>query len=828
MSCSIVGHPCRWARRDVTNSAGGFYNLTAGQASNGVGVDANGDHFYCAKRQVDNHDLVDLTGPEDEPDGIVETAIPVQTPASGAHRFPASGFCTQKGMCDQWQAAENDTGRDAPFRRKYHEPRLLKELWGATDARRDQVGVGVELYTARRMMHPSIQWHAGYARLVNSFGIHEKVFFNYGGACGYPYVHTDEDDNQSIVRLLGPFQQYNSTDPDAGGAGNITANVIGFTSTRDPAEMGAVFIQDEMERIGVGVERDTGELFGYSHAGSTVALEPQDLVLPSFSASLPDVVQTRTMGSFKHDDTAGECVLKVFPLRQELKSEVSLGPRVVKSVSDQGGGITRGTFKNVEHKHHEINDGPELGDSFDEIFSWKGGGGYPICPEQKQEIVDFYEPNKTTGSRMRGAWRGDTARTESGKTYVIKTVTPHGGASAGTWDGSTPEDYYCLGENYTTFGQLQDIVDFYDPDSELLALAEDDTLEFYKLAAVCMPGVIPEWTPRESDTWEPITGLTYNNNGEWRWPDTWLEGKTQFCFRLPGIELMDHRGMLPASTYEKTKQAIESLEWITTTMGSSGGGDFELNKSLEQFYLMNEDDEADGGALIETTTGAVGNFLTIASGPIGFTPPYPDAEAFSSVVYKSAGSSFGIPNALRRAVTILEAKAEVYSSGMERTSSYSIPAIYDCIDNEIRGFSGDSDTSLSSIGFMICGITGDDIVPIAEISGTPNQTQVVDITTALQAVVSAPLYPQGYTIIAVPLGLEADPESLLPGQPPIDSVPYCEGGVGETRVGFMQSQSTTIKWGGIGIGQISLRLQFLDDDVQLEGPRPPSMKALSE
>src|SRR5690349_5288535 len=118
MSCSIVGHPCRWARRDPNDCIGNYYALQPGEAANGMGVDIDGKHYYCALLWRDEHDLTDENGPDGEPDGVRDTAVNRQEFPSGVRRFPSSGFCAQKGMCDKWQAAENDTGRDAPFRRK--------------------------------------------------------------------------------------------------------------------------------------------------------------------------------------------------------------------------------------------------------------------------------------------------------------------------------------------------------------------------------------------------------------------------------------------------------------------------------------------------------------------------------------------------------------------------------------------------------------------------------------------------------------------------------------------------------------------------------------
>lgn len=442
-SCTLVGHGgCQHAMPDPTNSIGNYWGLQPGETNGkGISVDAQGKHWYCAKMVVTKNDAFsDTGGPDGVPDGIDDTVTPYKVAPSGVTRFPASGQCRQAGSCNFWEAGENNTGRDANFRFEYHAARYFYELWGGTDARREQYAPLIEAYFVTRVLHPSISWHAGYfgSCLVTPGGMHPKIFFNKYGAWGNPVTFTDAEGNQYLSAYGGATHRVYPEDlplgpTDVPGPGHFASEVDGFINHRDPLAAASTMISDELERIGWRVERDTGELKGRGMTTDAIATAPQTLVIPNLSKNAIGP-QVRSIGTFEVEEATGDGILQIMPLRPEVRGSFSLGTRGIHSATDLGAGLIAINLEPGPHTFSVLDLGSlsEIGDSYDRLITFNAGGAPPVYGADWQLVASYYENDKTLGSRFGGARRGDCVRI-GGDLYFLDGAQPFAGPEALTW-----------------------------------------------------------------------------------------------------------------------------------------------------------------------------------------------------------------------------------------------------------------------------------------------------------------------------------------------------------------------------------------------------------
>ena len=444
-SCSQVGFArCKWAMPDPTKSVGNF-NGTAK-------VDSSGNHWYCAKAVYTEFEEVDLH-PEGNLDGIDDTAVGTDKAPSGLSRFPSNGQCLGHGTCDQFTPAEDDTGRDAPFRYEYHAARAYYELLGAADAKKQQYWPGFDVHFLRRVHHASIAWHLGYfGSLSTPTGIHGQAEFGYNGAWGTPHVETvtvdaglpTEHTEQRLVTLTGHAYGYNNVtapleEDEVPVDGFFPANTL--TTHRDPLDKAVSIVTKDLQRIGWRVRRDDGTLQGRGIAKSTVTVPAQDIVIPNVS-QIEEGNQVRAMGSFVVDES-GNGVLSILPLRPEQRSPETIGSREIYAVESVGDGKWQITFENSwqNWSQVDIGDPGTIGDSFDRIISFKAGGGKPCYGADFQQINAFENADKSFGSKLGGLCRGDALKID-GKLFIVDEVTPFGGEAATSWGNRQESGLY--------------------------------------------------------------------------------------------------------------------------------------------------------------------------------------------------------------------------------------------------------------------------------------------------------------------------------------------------------------------------------------------------
>lgn len=385
------------------------------------------DGYVCLRRRYD------INTPTKNGAGFISGMTHTLGTPSGLSRFEP--LCMQHGCCDQYEAAETSGADSKPFSMQ-DMGRILRDMWSATNQRLYRLYPRVASFAAwqaQRVGHPSIMWHAGYIGLQTPNNIDgDYSQWRGGGMWGTNYyTYMDVHGNQWCDLITGGM--------DGVKIGDGTAQMLQDTDghfapaeKRDPVNPGAKITDRYLERIGAAVEKDTGAIQPHGLARSSVAVTAQNVVIPNISTTTGAHTQYLAGGSFERMPD-GSGVVKLLPLRQSAKTEASLGTRVVTAVTDNGNGTRTIEFGNVQHTWSMINDGPEIGDSFDQLFTWEGGGGWPILPIESRRIDSWYESPKIAGSRAQGAWAGDALRGPDGRTHVIKSVDAHGGTAAATW-----------------------------------------------------------------------------------------------------------------------------------------------------------------------------------------------------------------------------------------------------------------------------------------------------------------------------------------------------------------------------------------------------------
>jgi len=428
-ACTIPCYAkCKWARRDYSASVGNY------GASQGTAIDSKGHHHYCDKKRYLEFTLSD-NYPEGAPDGLMDTATGEINFPSGISRFPDDGICSQYNCCTQFTPAENDFTKDAPFDYQHHAGTIFLELWGGINhalmQKEGTVGSqGYNSHYVRRVLGPSLCWLTGYYPIETVGGMHLQNTFPGNGCWAPPTIRT-EGTNQYMYPSLGTVFEYVSGDIplDAGevpAEGFYPRTVPGFKTSRDPMDYSATIDVLPLERFGIRIERDTGELKARGISYAPGAKTAQDIIIPNLLPS--GGMQQRAMGSYNSDSKR----LTIVPLRQETKSEKNIGQRTIASITNEGSGIIAVELENGLHQYSFIEDGPEIGDSFDRIVSWQGGGKAPVHPADYQQINSYHELDKSLGAGTGGASRGDVVEIQ-GKRFFVVEVIPFGGSEAPTW-----------------------------------------------------------------------------------------------------------------------------------------------------------------------------------------------------------------------------------------------------------------------------------------------------------------------------------------------------------------------------------------------------------
>lgn len=453
---------CKWARRDYTNSVG-----AAG--GNGIGVDTNGNHWFCHWRHwkdaeiQDNFDVIsDFPNAIPGSDGYPDTMVYNDEYATGAVRFPANGQCDQGNTCNRREASENDASNSGFFDAQLHPGRVLVELWGSSNTMLRQKFVSLNdssAWEVLRILHPGLWWiSTGFlesnrsnlqpreAYHVRHLFIHSTDFKGGAWSTGYD-TYTDEDGNTFLRDLWTHNWDYTV---DSEGVVTIAdgriASVSGLKPSRDSYDPANTTSENEIERLGIRVVRDTGEIQARGLAFWSKTLPAGQFIVPLCPTAVPDeeTVYDRQTVTWErltelidffggHTFDAGG-VIGIKALRQPTKTPVSIGARQIVGTPVVDGNEIICELGNVRHSWTY-----QAGPMFEDEKIWYAGGGAPIYPHDYNLIDSVSEPDKTMGSPAGGAIRGDSVGLSlSGLAtwrFLLSTVTPFGGSEAPDWGG---------------------------------------------------------------------------------------------------------------------------------------------------------------------------------------------------------------------------------------------------------------------------------------------------------------------------------------------------------------------------------------------------------
>lgn len=412
-----------------------------------------------------------------------------------------------------------------------------------------------------------------------------------------------------------------------------------------------------------------------------------------------------------------------------------------------------------------------------------------------------------------------------------------------------PQDDWAVGGNYTTFGKKRDrIIIRADVHNSTDALAgkslTGEAVDFYRSATVFLPqtDLVVEWTSYESNNWQALSLSDYMPNAASgrvvidsdALTAIALAASNNVCFRVRDVQMVDHRGFVPASILNKTAAVVEEMEWLLQSMGS-GFGVFNIDQYASQVY-------SDGNLAWNPAQGAcvVSPDGNIARGP-SFAAPnvfYRDmADDRSEVWLRVQSTSFGPPQAIQRlpdGVEIVEAWAEINSTGLTRSYTYQTQTLYDCDGNVVTpGINpgGIPDTSTMNPEFQVIKFTSpEDYTVIGSISTPEPGRCVVNVTSLLQTMYASRKDGNyGYGIIYTPPGTGPGNDVAqflkkggLRSEDLCGPVMPCYPDGGSVNRWY-EYEYLVLEWGSITFGQIAIRIDYKGKDklIPLQ-PRHPA------
>lgn len=415
-----------------------------------------------------------------------------------------------------------------------------------------------------------------------------------------------------------------------------------------------------------------------------------------------------------------------------------------------------------------------------------------------------------------------------------------------------PQDDWAVGGNYTSFGKKRDrIIIRADVHNGTDALAgktlTGEMINFYRSATVFLPqtDLVVEWTGYQTNDWQPLDVTDYFPNAASgrvvidSAALTAIEAGGHACFRIRNVQMVDHRGFYPASIINKTQAVVDAMEWVTTTM-SSGFGQFNIDQWASRTYSNGNPswDPVEQACLVAPDGDIV--YGTTGLSPNRFFRDV--ADDISEAGLRVTSTSFGDPDAFRRfpdGVEIIEAYAEIHSSGLTRSYMHQTAAQYDCDNNMIdpgTNPDGDIDTSTANPEFQIIKFTSPtDYVVIGSIQPADAGKQVVNITSLAQSMFNNRKGGHyGYGIIYSPVGmLDGDGVAQFLRKGALRTTTMCLPGDQcipqfSSMNEWYEYEYVTLTWGSISFGQIWMRVNYNGTDKLISmQPRHPAMVDLN-
>jgi hypothetical protein len=250
---------------------------------------------------------------------------------------------------------------------------------------------------------------------------------------------------------------------------------------------------------------------------------------------------------------------------------------------------------------------------------------------------------------------------DAGKYITIRALdnvpgdAPSNGVLIKCYPGLANDD---AAHGYKSFGKKQDVVEILD-DSGLLAdrigELEGLSVTFYWSDAVMMPVSSVQWRV-PGGTWASVgtKGVDWcSNSGSGRiWISAaWFAGKpAQIEWRVPGAQMLDHRGFLPASVLNKIQSASDALKWVNSTWSFSAGAPFQDGYLATQQFL---DDGPPACGPVSGSSTEITDFDDLPDVEPPYGPNYiqygwDNVERVNFGAYKIQSQAFGPPSVLPR------------------------------------------------------------------------------------------------------------------------------------------------------------------------------------
>jgi len=410
-------------------------------------------------------------------------------------------------------------------------------------------------------------------------------------------------------------------------------------------------------------------------------------------------------------------------------------------------------------------------------------------------------------------------------------------------NAAAPTDDWSIGGNYLSFGKKRDyaivIADGYNGTDYFQANSVvGESAAFLQLGTVFLPQQdLPVLhTGYQTDSFTAITpgNITPNAaSGTIRIASSYVSTKGQGCLKLPGIQMVDNRGKVPASIVNKTQAVIDATTWVMSPIhgieGASWGFAAGAGKTQGYCYPEIQENYAEGNPN--------GNYISAVSGGGDF---HSVAQAGASISISSSGISYA-------AVLKTVPEGTIFHEAIAVLSNANLTRTYDWFD--IVGNVGGTETTIEDIGYTLVAVTGPkggNVIATIPSTNTTSGTTVVDFTDALNAMYALrnddSVY--GYAIFPSVGGVSGDLEGYVKSLvelPPMGPHDYTGDGEitppewpcnpGDGEVGSWEGHTTlffkslVITWTSVSIQAIYCNVELPQDEKNrdLIQPRYPAL-----
>ena len=320
------------------------------------------------------------------------------------------------------------------------------------------------------------------------------------------------------------------------------------------------------------------------------------------------------------------------------------------------------------------------------------------------------------------------------------------------------------------------------------------------------------------------------------------------CLKIKDISLMSHLSPFNADLLNKIEGMNDAQQWCFTSMGV-GYGDFSFSQrathSWAYYQNVYNDDTGqldclaqwvDEGIIVDPPdTNKHDNGFYIYQEALNATNCY----AIASISYSA--STFGLPELIKNlpdGCEILEAQAEVSSSGLTIQNRYGENGQKDCNGNVITESSYEENTIIQNLNYSLIGFTSKTTFETVGTISTnaTDKRQVISITDIIKKMYedrNTTKYGYGYGLIFSPIEMSNEGtgiEKYLPAEgakrPRIWCTPQDPNACPRAEEEYYTYFSRSVDWDNLTFGNIAIKIKYPDNyfiDNPMVNPRLPSL-----